>query len=99
MARWRAKLWPGRSAVLPVIEAPIAVLRVEKQPYWRVRDDALGWRSRTKGVVTVHILPGDHHTLARAPHVESWARVMTAYLDGAISIPPARVRKKRQEIA
>ena len=98
-ARWRAKLWPGSSVALPVIEAPIAVLRVEKQPYWRIRDDALGWRSRTRGVVTVHILPGDHHTLARAPHVESWARVMTAYLDGAIFTPPERVRKKRQESA
>ncbi len=98
-AQWRAKLWPGSSVALPVIEAPIAVLRVEKQPYWRIRDDALGWRSRTRGVVTVHILPGDHHTLARAPHVESWARVMTAYLDGAISTPPARSRKTRQESA
>jgi thioesterase domain-containing protein len=98
-ARWRAKLWPGTSFIPPVINAPIAVLRVDKQPYWRVRDDALCWRSRTTGVVTVHILPGDHVTLTRAPHVESWARVVTAYLDGALFTPPARVRKKRPDPA
>lgn len=95
--RWRRKLWPGRDFVPPAIEAPIAVLRAEKQAFWHIRDDALGWRSRTRGVVTVHILPGDHQTLARAPYVESWARILAAYLDGAIARPPARARRKKQD--
>jgi thioesterase domain-containing protein len=93
-ARWRARLWPGRGFAPVPIEAPIAVLRAEQQPFWRIRDEALGWRTRTRGVVTVHILPGDHHTLARAPHAESWARVMAAYLDRAIL--PVRVPGQKQ---
>lgn len=80
--RWRAKIWPGRGFVPPAIEAPIVVLRVAQQPFWRVHDDALGWRPRTRGVVTVHILPGAHQTWFREPYVGHAAQLLSAYLDG-----------------
>jgi thioesterase domain-containing protein len=85
-AVWRAKLWPGRSFVAPVIKAPIAVLRVAEQPFWRIRDDALGWRGRTTGLVTAHILPGTHESWARSPNVESFGRVLGAHLAPAQSV-------------
>jgi thioesterase domain-containing protein len=93
--RWRAKLWPGPGFRPPVIEAPIAVLRVHEQPYWRIRDLALGWRDRTKGVVTVHILPGKHESWMKAPHVASLARTLGAYLEPAPPATPERVLRRR----
>lgn len=85
--RLRARrMWPGRGVVLPVIEAHVAVLRVRGQPCWRIPDDALGWRDRTRGGVTVQMLPGDHDSCFRAPHVEHLARA----LSGHLAIEPKR---------
>jgi thioesterase domain-containing protein len=89
-AVWRARLWPGRGFRPPVIDAPIAVLRVREQPYWRVRDDTLGWRERTRGAVTVHVLPGDHFTWSRPPNVAHFSRTLAAYLGAAAPVPPGR---------
>jgi thioesterase domain-containing protein len=89
-ALWRARVWPGEGFQPPVVEAPIAVLRVQDQPYWRIQDDALGWRGRTCGVVTVHILPGDHFNWAQRPHVASFARTLAGYLDPAEPATPDR---------
>jgi thioesterase domain-containing protein len=83
-AAWRARLWPGRGFEPPVIEAPITVLRVPGQPYWRIRDDALGWRERTRSSVAVHILPGDHGSLTRSPNVERFSRALAVHLAGAL---------------
>ena len=83
-AAWRARLWPGSGFEPPVIQAPIAVLRVPEQPYWRMRDDALGWRERTRASVTVHVLPGDHVSLTRPPNVGSFSRALAAHLAGAL---------------
>jgi thioesterase domain-containing protein len=77
---WRAKLWPGPGFRPPVVKAPIVVLRVARQPLWRIRDHALGWRGRTTGPVTVHVLSGDHESWCRPPHVEGYGRQLLAYL-------------------
>ncbi len=93
-ARWSAKLWPGRRFEPPAIDAPIAVLRVPGQPYWRIHDDALGWRSRTHGAVTVHIVPGDHRRLLRSPYVEELARALAGYLDTGAARPAEAPRAR-----
>ncbi len=66
------------------LRLPCSACRIS--PDWRIHDDALGWRERTRGVVTVHILPGYHHNWARPPHVAFYARTLMAYLD---TTPPA----------
>jgi thioesterase domain-containing protein len=83
-AVWRARLWPGSGFQPAVIQAPITVLRVPEQPFWRPHDDALGWRARTRGAVTVHVLPGNHVSWARAPNVERFSITLGAYLGGAL---------------
>jgi thioesterase domain-containing protein len=88
-ARWRARLWPGPEFRTPVVQAPIVVLRVPEQPYWRIRDHALGWRGRTRGAVTVHVLSGDHLNWARAPHVAGFSRALATYLETAPPAAPA----------
>jgi thioesterase domain-containing protein len=83
-AVWRARLWPGPGFQPAVVQAPIAVLRVPEQPFWRPPDDALGWRDRTRGAVTVHVLPGNHVSWARSPNVERFSITLGAYLGGAL---------------
>jgi hypothetical protein len=64
------------------------------QPFWRPHDEALGWRSRTRGAVTVHVLPGNHVSWARSPNVERFSVTLGACLGGALeeaASPPGEV--------
>ena len=36
---------------------PVTLLRIREQPYWRIRDDALGWRRHADDVRIVHMGP------------------------------------------
>jgi thioesterase domain-containing protein len=44
-------------------------------------DGALGWHGLAEEGVDVHIVPGDHYTMLRRPHVEFLAERLTAYLN------------------
>jgi hypothetical protein len=72
------------------------VLRIERQQYWRIRDDALGW-SQFFDATSVHRVPGRYHdNLMREPYVMDLASALVPLLDadpqtGAESAPsPAR---------
>ena len=73
-------MFPGPEFVPAKVMSPITVFRVKTQPYWRIRDEYLGWRSRTTAGVEVHWVPGDHVTFLREPHVESLARELDVVL-------------------
>ena len=81
--RWRARVWPGPSFVPSTYGGRITVLRTARQPYWRIRDEALGWRERTTQPVELHIVPGDHVSLLREPHVTAVAGTLTSCLHAA----------------
>lgn len=85
-ARWRARVWPGRGFTPPRYNGTITVLRVRRQPSYRVRDRALGWGAWC-AEVRVHDVPGDHATLLREPHVAAVARTLAACLAGAREAP------------
>ena len=73
----RQRLWPGKDFVPPTVSAKITVFRLNKQPYWRIRDRQYGWGNRTTTGVEVHIVPGDeHHNLLREPEVATTGRLM-----------------------
>jgi thioesterase domain-containing protein len=72
--RWRERMWPGKAFVPPVFNGRITVFRIRRQPFWRVRDDSLGWRSRAAQGVEIHEVPGEHQTILSEPHVEVLAR-------------------------
>ncbi len=91
---WDARLYPGRDFVPPRVSAPITVLRVKKQPYWRIHDERLGWGDRTTGGVEVHDVPGDHSSILREPHVVEIARVLDARIDGADPLPQAPAARR-----
>ncbi|MFS8067576.1 MAG: thioesterase domain-containing protein, partial [Byssovorax sp.] len=73
-ALWAERVFPGPSFVPPQVQAPITVLRVREQPYWRIDDAFLGWRDRTTGGVALHHLEGTHTDFMRPPHVTVLAR-------------------------
>jgi thioesterase domain-containing protein len=77
---WEQRVFPGPEFVPAKIASPITVFRVKTQPYWRINDEYLGWRSRTTAGVEVHWVPGDHVTFLREPHVESLARELSVVL-------------------
>ncbi|MFK7888460.1 MAG: condensation domain-containing protein [Gammaproteobacteria bacterium] len=57
------------------------VLRIERQQYWRIRDEALGW-SQFFDSASVHRLPGRFHdNLMREPYVEDLADALQPLLD------------------
>lgn len=62
--------WPGKDFQPPVVSAMVTVFRVRNQPFWRIRDITLGWGSRSLSGVRTEIIPGEHLTLLREPHVE-----------------------------
>ena len=71
---WQERVFPGPSFVPPQVDARITVLRVKQQPYWRVKDDLLGWSSRTRGGVELHYVAGKHEDFMRVPHVDVLAQ-------------------------
>jgi thioesterase domain-containing protein/acyl carrier protein len=89
-ALWNERIFPGPDFVPPRVNAPIAVFAVDEQPYWRVRDESLGWASRTRAPVRIHRVEGDHRTLLRDPHVASLARALDAELRRADEASPRR---------
>ncbi len=79
-----ARLWPGPGFVPPKVAAKITLFRLERQPYWRVRDRQYGWGNRTTHGVEVHVVPGDeHHNILREPEVATTGRVLAACIERA----------------
>jgi thioesterase domain-containing protein/acyl carrier protein len=62
---------------------PLTLLRPSHSPVPTLRAQDNGWRPLAKGGVEVHELPGDHHSMLRAPHVERLAQRLRASLDSA----------------
>lgn len=57
------------------------ILRIERQQYWRIRDQALGW-SQFFQSTSVHQVPGRFHdTLMREPYVLDLASALIPLLD------------------
>jgi thioesterase domain-containing protein len=79
--RWKERMWPGKDFVPPVYDGRITVFRVRRQPFWRVRDDSLGWKARAAQGVAVHEIPGKHSTILR----DSQAQALAARLAECIS--------------
>src|SRR5262249_53248578 len=69
-------LFPGR----------IALLRTARQDYWRKRDLLKGWGRHTTEGVDAHIIPGNHLTMYREPHVRNLAQILTNCLASAAAL-------------
>ena len=65
-----AVYWPDSSFVPRTYDGRITVFRVPNQPATRIRSHNLGWESRCTRGVDVEVVPGEHQTLMREPHVK-----------------------------
>ena len=79
-ALWDERVFPGPTFVPPQVDAPITVFRVKDQPYWRIKDEQLGWSDRTRGGVELHHVEGVHIDFMRPPHVSVLARELNLAL-------------------
>jgi amino acid adenylation domain-containing protein len=77
---FRRRYWPGPDFVPPQVACPIFLFRIRDQPYWRIRDEACGWGSRTSEGVEIHMIAGDHDIILREPHVRVLAEKLNACL-------------------
>jgi len=81
---WRQSYWPGPEFVPKLFGGKVTVLRLPKQPWYRIRDFQLGWGSRALGGVEVHVIDVDEHEdLLREPHVATLACELNKCLEKA----------------
>ncbi|MEP7121256.1 MAG: amino acid adenylation domain-containing protein [Byssovorax sp.] len=82
-ALWQERIFPGPSFVAPQVDASITVFRVKDQPVWRIKDEGLGWSTRTRGTIDLHYVGGVHTDFMRPPHVTVLARELGVALSKA----------------
>jgi len=81
VARYRPAPYPG----------PLVVLRArDRDPSEAGAPADLGWGAVARGGVTVHEVPGDHHSLAQEPNVRDLAELLEGCVRGADAAGPAR---------
>jgi amino acid adenylation domain-containing protein len=93
---WLMRHFPGPDFVPPKVRCDITVFRVKKQPYWRIRDDRLGWGPRSEGEVEAHVIAGDHDTFMREEHVAVLADKLEACIVKVEAKVPALTRAKKR---
>ena len=71
---WKTGYKPKVDFVPKRFSGNVTVYRIQKQPYYRVRDEALGWGKRVEGRVDVEYIPGAHATILRDPNVQVMAQ-------------------------
>jgi hypothetical protein len=71
---WKTGYKPNTEFVPKIYSGHLTVYRIHHRPYYRISDEALGWRKRVRGGVDVEYVPGDHTTILRDPNVQVLAR-------------------------
>jgi len=67
---WKTGYKPKVNFAPKRFSGDLTVYRIQKQPYYRIRDEALGWGKRVEGCVNVEYIPGAHATILRDPNVQ-----------------------------
>jgi amino acid adenylation domain-containing protein len=73
---WGKLYWPGKEFTPPLFDAPVALFKRPKQPFYYVKDEAMGWSARTLSRVEIHRIDFPHRML-REPYVRELARRLT----------------------
>ena len=61
-------------------DLPFVMFNAVERPAEFRRDRTLGWRANVSGTMDVYLVPGDHYTMLRPPHVHTLAECMAPYL-------------------
>lgn len=68
---------------------PLALIRTSTRwdgsrgPTSASDDETLGWSRVTSGAIAAQLVPGDHSTMLRAPHVDQLAHALATFLESA----------------
>jgi aspartate racemase len=71
---WKTGYKPKIDFVPKRFSGDLTVYRIQSQPYYRIRNEALGWDQRVEGRVDVEYIPGAHATVLREPNVKVLAQ-------------------------
>ncbi|HKR85293.1 MAG TPA: amino acid adenylation domain-containing protein [Terriglobales bacterium] len=88
---WQKVYWPGKDFSNPRFDAPVALFKRPRQPFYYVKDATLGWGSRSRGGVEIHCIDVPHSML-RLPYVRQLASLLRESLSRATSNGPHRDR-------
>ena len=65
---WQETYWP-EGFVPKRFQAPVILFKRPKQPFYYIKDPAMGWALRTESEVDIHELDFPHSEILRDPHV------------------------------
>ena len=88
---WQKVYWPGKDFSNPHFNAPVALFKRPRQPFYYVKDATMGWGSRSRGGVEIHSIDVPHLML-RLPYVRELGRLLRESLSRATSNSPHRDR-------
>jgi len=75
--------WTWKEKAAPKYDGEITVFRIRRQPYWRVRDPALGWGKQAESI-SIRNLPGsDHNAILRESQIKPLVESLQDCLSGA----------------
>jgi hypothetical protein len=85
-----AKLyWPGKDFKTPRFNAPVALFKRPKQPFYYVKDETMGWGERSRGGVHIYRIDFPHQVL-REPYIREVAKRL---LESISRATPAAVER------
>jgi amino acid adenylation domain-containing protein/FkbH-like protein len=68
---WHAYYWPPVGFTPQRVKVAITAFKIQRQPYYYVRDPLMGWAARTNNGVDVHHIKAKHLQLLREPWVRN----------------------------
>jgi len=84
------RYWPGKDFKPTMYNGNAVIFRVAKQPFYHIKDEALGWRERIRGKLEVVHVPGTHNLILREPGVTVVARELEALIDNYLARKAAK---------
>jgi thioesterase domain-containing protein/acyl carrier protein len=94
---WSQAYWPGKEFKAPHFRAPVALFKRPKQPFFYVRDETMGWASRSAGGVEVQSIDFPHRML-REPYVRELARHLKNCLSRAASVKNSEKNSEKEQL-
>jgi len=78
---WTKAVWPGKDFRVEQFRAPVVLFKRPKQPYFKVRDPAMGWGSRSlSGIQICGVNVTAHEEMLREPAVQVMAEKLKGIL-------------------
>jgi len=88
---WSKLYWPGKDFQTPRFQAPVALFKRPTQPFYYIKDEAMGWGERSSGGVHIYRIDFPHRML-RDPYVRELASRLLESLSRTAPAPVERLQ-------